>query len=362
MKKKKKAAIGISGGVDSAVAAALLLEEGYDVIGLTMITDSMPEVVDEARATIRELGLDHHIIDLTIPFKNMVVDYFISSYKHGKTPNPCITCNHNIKFGLLMTKALELGAEYFATGHYVRLGQDTLTEKKLLLRGVDIGKDQSYFLYRLNQSQLEKCLFPLGDYTKSQVKAKAKSLGLSSFKKSESQEICFIPNNDYKKYIRTNIDPMEIKKGHFLDTENKIIGSHQGIINYTVGQRRGLGLAFGYPAYVVSIDSVNNTVKIGKEEDLYNNELISVNNNFIIFDKVDSPLEVEAKIRSTSVPAAAVLIPCSYDKIRVCFETPQRAITPGQSIVYYHGDILLGGGIIEQALYSSIDKKTDACI
>lgn len=353
IKNKKTVAVGMSGGVDSSVAAALLLSQGYEVIGATMaIEEGMPKAVDDARAVAQALGIPHYIFNFRNIFKEKVVGYFVAEYLRGKTPNPCVACNRYVKFGVFFDEAKRLGADYIATGHYARTEYNEETGKYQLLRAKDLSKDQSYVLYNLKQDQLSRTLFPLGSYTKAMIREKAETLGLAVAQKAESQEICFIPDHDYKGFLEQYKGNTEkIKPGHFLNTRGEVIGKHQGLSHYTVGQRKGLGLALGYPAYVVAIDAENNNVIIGREEEIFQKELIAIDNSFITFEQLTQPTEVEAKIRYSAVPAKAVITP-EGKNVRVVFSEPQRAVTPGQSVVFYRGDEVIGGGIIDTVMHS----------
>ncbi len=345
IKKDKRVAIAMSGGVDSSVAAALLLEEGYEVIGLTMDICTGSAVAEAAKAAAN-LGIRHEVVNLQGFFKEKVIDYFMSEYLRGRTPNPCAVCNRHLKFGALLEKASELGADMLATGHYARVKYDEVSGRYLLYRAQDKAKDQSYFLYTMTQAQLERIVFPLGEYTKTQVRQKAAELGLVSADKPESQEICFIPDNDYKKFLAAHLSGQGIKPGLFLNTKGEALGRHQGIPYYTVGQRKGLGIALGYPAYVVALDVENNSVILGYDKDIYKKALVAEYNNFIAFAGLNAPLEVVAKIRYGAKPALAVITPERAGRVRVDFDEPQRAITPGQVVTYYQGDLVIGGGLI----------------
>ncbi len=347
----KKVLLGMSGGVDSSVAAYLLQEQGYEVIGATMRlwkdkTQDVEDIAIDAKKVADTLGIKHIVIDFEDTFKGDIVDYFMDSYFEGKTPNPCVLCNKKIKFGMLYDKAKELGCEYIATGHYANVeeGQDG----KLRIKKSDFDeKDQTYVLYNLNQEKLRHTLFPIGKYNKEQIRSIAKKIGLEVYNKPESQDICFIPDNDYIKFIKTYSDK-KVSAGKFMDKKGNVLGDHKGIINYTIGQRKGLGIAFGKPMYVIDINDKNNSVVLGSNEDLFNDEVKAKGVNFVEFDKdeVSYPLEVEAKIRYSAKPAKAKVYRDGEDSFNIKFETPQRAATKGQSIVFYDGKYLVGGGII----------------
>lgn len=344
---KKKVVVAMSGGIDSSIAAALLIEEGYEVLGVTMRLYEGDENFEAAQQVAQQLDIPWHILDFRMEFNRLVIDYFCQEYLAGRTPNPCIICNLKIKFGLLLEKAKSLGADYIATGHYAINEYDKKSNRFLLKRGVDESKDQSYFLYRLNQDILPYVLFPLGRFKKSQSRELAKNFGLKNYKKEESQEICFIQEGDYRKFLRQNVLE-SIKQGKFVDKLGNILGAHQGIPFYTIGQRKGLGISSNTRKYVIKIDPQENTVILSEEEDLYQDKLIIKDLNFISGDKLSDSIKVEVKIRYNSKKAPAIVSPYKDDEIVINFKKPQRAITPGQSAVFYQGDIVIGGGIIEK--------------
>ena len=359
--KNIRVAVAMSGGVDSSVAAALLVEKGYDVIGLTMDLGTTAGLGQEegcgpataaasAREVCAKLGIPHYLLDFRELFAEKVVAYFTGEYLRGRTPNPCVVCNRYIKFGALLQKAGELGAAFLATGHYARIEYDAERKRHLLYRSKDKRKDQSYFLYRLIQEQLRQILFPLGGYSKDQIREKARELGLAVADRPESQEICFIPGNDYKRFISERAAANEIKPGPFLNTKKEVVGQHRGLPYYTVGQRKGLGLALGRPVYVVALDPADNSVIIGTDQELYYQGLWATDHNFIAIDPPAETLEVEAKIRSGAKPARALITAGPRGRFKVLFTEPQRAVTPGQSVVYYRGDLVVGGGIIQEAI------------
>jgi len=355
----KKVMVGMSGGVDSSVAAALLLEKGYDVIGVTMHMWDDPtseedvredaccslSAVDDARRVANKLKIPHYVLNFKDIFKKTIVDYFIEEYLKGRTPNPCIACNKFIKFGIFIEKALSMNVDYVATGHYARIEYDDSRNRYLLKKAVTKTKDQSYVLYNITKENISRVLFPIGDYDKDEVRNLARKYELPVATKPDSQEICFIQDNDYARFIK-RISQATIKPGYFVDTKGNILGKHEGIINYTVGQRKGLGISFGKPMYVVRIDSKSNQVVLGDVDDLFSRELIAEDVNYLSIDALEEPLKVNAKIRYSAKESPATIYPMEDGKVKVIFEQPQRAITPGQSIVFYDGDIVVGGGII----------------
>jgi len=344
-------AVAMSGGVDSSVTASLLQEQGYRLIGLTMRIKpdeviGQPSAADDARRVAEKLDIPFHVADFRDLFQERVIDYFVQSYLAGRTPNPCVVCNQKLKFGALLDQARVLGADFIATGHYARVGFDPRHQRYTIRKAMDSRKDQSYVLYGLTQEQLSHTLFPLGDFTKLQIRDKARQLGLAVAEKPESQEICFIEDNDYRRFIRERVGA-RIKPGPMVDTAGKIIGQHLGLAYYTIGQRKGLGLALGYPAYVVAMDAARNTLVIGREESLSGRTLIAGSNNFVAIPQLDEPMAVTVKIRYKASEVPATITPLPEGKVRVDFQGEERAITPGQSVVYYLGDTVLGGGVIE---------------
>ena len=337
--------VAMSGGVDSSLAAALLTEAGYDVIGITMgLWADSPEGTDYAKQVCHDLGMPFHVLNFEPEFQNYVIDYFCEEYSRGRTPNPCLACNERVKFGLLLKKALELGADYLATGHYARINHSQ--GRYRLLKGIDPAKDQSYVLYTLRQDQLKHLLFPLGEFRKDEVRRMAAARGLHTHDKDESQDVCFIPNGNYASFLIQRLSPAP---GEIVDLEGKVVGEHQGIASYTIGQRQGLGIASPEPLYVLRIDAQTNTLVVGPEAELFSDTLWASNVNFISGDPPPGDIEVGAKIRYRSTEAEAVLSP-QGELFQLRFHEPQRAITPGQAVVFYHGDEVLGGGIIDRAV------------
>ncbi len=343
---KKKVVVAMSGGVDSSLVAALLKEEGYDVLGITIHHYDGNENLELVEQAAQNLEIPWYVLDFTKEFKNIVIDYFCKEYLAGRTPNPCVLCNLKIKFGLLLEKAKSLDADYLATGHYAINEYDQKNKRFLLKRGVDESKDQSYFLYRLNQDILSYVLFPLGKFKKSQTRELAKKFGLKNYKKEESQEICFIQDDNYRKFLTQHISET-VKPGKFKDKEGNILGEHQGIPFYTIGQRKGLRVSLNKRMYVIEINFRQNVITLGDDKDLYKDKLLVKDLSFISGDKLSDSIKVEVKIRYNSKKSPAIISPSSEDKILINFEKPQRAITPGQSAVFYQGDVLIGGGIIE---------------
>ena len=362
---KTKVVIAMSGGVDSSVAAHLLVEQGYEVIGLFMrlgidkldtITRAKVccslEDANDARSVADQLGIQFHVLNFKEAF-DRIIDAFCTEYLNGRTPNPCIVCNQELKFGKLLDFARMLNADFIATGHYARV--EKLQDRYLLKKGVDARKDQSYVLFSLNQDQLSKTLFPLGTVTKESVRQIAKDLNLKTKDKPESQDICFVLDNNYHTILYERFGD-SITPGFLKDTHGNILGKHPGAPFFTIGQRKGLGIALGSPRYVVDINPQENTVVIGTDEELMEDELIASTLNWISFDTLQSPLEVQAKIRYSHVPSPAVVYPYESDKVRVVFKDPQRAITPGQAVVFYDNDTVVGGGWIERKGNSSPRK------
>ncbi len=360
---EKKAIIAMSGGVDSSVAALLCQQEGFDCMGVTLaLTNnedrgipqektccSVDDVAD-ARSVAFRLGMPFYVFNFKDAFRREVMDRFVQAYENGETPNPCVDCNRYIKFEKLMRRGEEIGYPYVATGHYARVEQDPQTGRWLLKKGLDPAKDQSYMLYSLTQWELSRLLLPLGGLTKERVRELAEEHGFINARKRDSQDICFVPDGDYAAFIRRweekKEDPKEFPPGEFVGTEGQVYGQHKGIIHYTVGQRKGLGLSFPQPMYVCKIDTKKNQVVLGKQEELFSREVTARDINLISQESIDTPMRVKARVRYRQMEQPATAIQTGPDELQVIFDEPQRAITPGQSLVLYDGETVVGGGKI----------------
>ena len=348
---KEKVLLGMSGGVDSSASAILLKKEGYEVIGCTMnlLEESNQEAIKDAKKVCEKLGIEHCIIDCRIEFKCNVINKFIEEYENAKTPNPCVECNKYLKFGVFYNKAEELGCKYIATGHYAKKEYSEKYNQYVLRKSNEEKKDQTYFLYTIPREKVENIIFPLQDnISKENTRKLAESYGLEIANKKDSQEICFIKDNDYQRFLKQHMQNQP-KKGKIVLTTGEILGEHNGLINYTIGQRKGLGISYKEPLYVIKLDINKNQVIVGTEKELYNDKLEAINLNWIvdIEDKLENGIECFAKIRYRAKEAKAKVVK-EFDKIKVIFQEPQRAITPGQSVVFYDEDgIVLGGGKIE---------------
>jgi tRNA-specific 2-thiouridylase len=358
---KGKVAIGLSGGVDSSVAAALLKEQGFDVCAITMMTYVSSEALQEskrhgcygpgeaedvasAESVCKKLGIAFHAIDLRKEYQTHVIKHFRHEYLAGRTPNPCVVCNREVKFGFLLEKAKKSGIEFdfFATGHYAIIEKNG--GRYLLKRAKDHSKDQSYFLYALTLDQLSTTLFPLGTYKKPQVREIARPLGLQTSERPESQD--FIANGNYGILFNKN----DATEGDIVDEKGNVLGKHRGIIHYTIGQRRGLGIAYGRPLYVTKIDAENNRIVVSDKEDLFSKGFIASDLNLIAIEGLDSPLEASVKIRLNHLAVQATVFPHDGEKARILFNKPQKAVCPGQHAVFYNEETVIGGGVIEEAL------------
>ncbi len=352
----KKVMIGMSGGVDSSVAALVLKEQGYEVVGVTFkLWDDVSsgedskccslDDVNDARLVCNKLDIPHYVFNYKEVFQEKVIDYFIDQYEKGHTPNPCIACNRYIKFDIFLERAKQMGFDYISTGHYAVVEKDEETGRYNLVKGAFDKKDQSYVLYTLTQEQLEHLLLPLGNMEKEEVRAIAKKEDLIVASKPDSQDICFIPSGDYKSFLE-KATGKKAPKGNFMDLEGNVLGKHTGIWNYTIGQRKGLGITFGKPMFVADIIPENNTVVLSEEDGIFKDYLIANDLNLISVEKITQPVQVEAKIRYAHKKAPATLYPHGEDGVKVVFDSPQRAITKGQAVVFYQGDKVFGGGTI----------------
>lgn len=359
----QKVVVGMSGGVDSSVAAFLLKEAGYEVVGVTMNVwpkDSREQIerkggccglsdIEDARRVAGKLGIDYQVLNFREDFKAQVIDNFVSEYQKGRTPNPCIACNRYVKWQTLFTRSIPMGADYIATGHYAKKIYNPDTNRYTIQMIEEHGKDQSYALYNLSQAQLAKTLFPIGDYAKPAIREIAMGIDYVTSTKPDSQDICFIPDNNYGKFLETQI-PDDITPGDFLDVSGKVIGQHKGIVYYTVGQRKNLGISFGKPMYVRQINPADNTVVLATDHQLYSEGLTALDINYMYLDSVPEPLRVLAKIRYSHKPVPAT-ISVTAGVLTCHFDEPQRAITPGQAAVFYDAQgLLLCGGTIDQAI------------
>jgi tRNA-specific 2-thiouridylase len=378
--KRQRVVCGMSGGVDSSATAALLLEQGYDVIGITLklwpqdcvnrAEDKCcgPQAVTDARSVCHKLDIPYYLIDEAAEFQKHVIQYFADEYKAGRTPNPCVMCNQNLKFGRLIDRADQLGAQYIATGHFARVeraspGSADVSSassqenggrrdasaprlgRYLLKRGRDLKKDQSYFLFSLRQDQLARAIFPLGEKTKSDTREVARHCQLKTADKEESMEICFVPDNNYGGFLQS-ANLVQKHRGEIVDLHGHVLGQHDGIEFYTIGQRKGLGITTPKPVYVLELDAENNRVVVGDDSALDRDEFTADRCNWHPFDKLTEPIEVTAKIRYNHPGTAATVTPTGNGSVKVKLHTPQRAITPGQAAVFYQDDLVVGGGWI----------------
>lgn len=356
---KKKVVVGMSGGVDSSVAAWLLKEQGYEVIGVTMqIWQDEEEsaleenggccglsAVDDARRVAGMLGIPYYVMNFKTEFKKQVIDYFVAEYLRGRTPNPCIACNRYVKWESLLKRSMDIGADYIATGHYARIVQ--LTNGRYALRkSATSAKDQTYALYNLTQHQLAHTLMPVGDYTKEEIRAIAGQIGLRTADKPDSQEICFIPDHDYAAFIEREVQGKVPPAGNFVTASGQVLGQHQGITHYTIGQRKGLGIALGTPVFVTEIRPDTNEVVLGSNEEVFGDTVYAEHLNFMSVPDLQGEMEVTAKIRYNHQGAPCTICRADNDRVICRFHEPVRAITPGQAVVFYEGDTVVGGGVI----------------
>lgn len=353
----KKVLVAMSGGVDSAVCAYFIQKQGFLTEGVTMrlwsdsetVADSDSPIDDQncldAKTVAKQLGIPHRSVAFGDTFRKTVIDRFIDDYAKGLTANPCVECNKSIKFGKLMEFAQSNHFDYLATGHYAKIEKSS-DGRYLLKKAADLSKDQSYFLWSVPKENLARILLPLGNYTKAKIREIAAAEQLICAHRSDSQDVCFIPNGNYASFIERH-SALRFAKGDFISPDGRILGTHQGIIRYTVGQRKGLGIALGYPAFVGCKNIADNTVTLCSDQELYRDTLTASELNLLIDDPLDHPVRAEAKIRYRHAPAPATVIRTEEDRISVRFDTPQRAIAPGQSVVLYDGDTVIGGGVIE---------------
>jgi tRNA-specific 2-thiouridylase len=356
-------AVAMSGGVDSSAAAALLAEQGFNLIGLTIKTYNYEDVggnvsrestccwlegINDAQMVAAKFGFPHYVLDFSEQFWATVIDNFVDEYLQGRTPNPCVICNRKIKWEEFIRKATALGADFIATGHYAKVRFDDSTGRYILSRGRDRTKDQSYALWGLTQESLSKTMFPLSDMTKPEVREFSEKVGLRTARKPESYEICFIPDDDYERFLKERMPELEDLGGGDIMKDGEIVGKHRGFPFYTIGQRRGVGVATGEPVYVTKIDHKNNVIQVGAEDELLHRALLARDVNLIKVNTLDGGLRVRAKIRYKDGGAPATVYHVDDHTVKVVFDDPRRAITPGQSVVFYDGDDVVGGGIIDK--------------
>lgn len=355
--KNKRVLLGMSGGVDSSVSAILLKQQGYEVIGITMKLWEGDEEEQEgsccnlsstldAKRVCDIIGIPHYTLNFKEEFRNKVIDNFICEYANCRTPNPCIECNRYLKFGAMYEKAKELGCDYIATGHYAKIAYDNKYQKNVLKKSASIKKDQSYVLYNIPKELLDHIIFPLGDFeTKDEIREIARQKNLAVATKPDSEDICFIPDGNYKKFLEKHSD-IKPKEGNIVNRRGEILGKHNGLYNYTIGQRKGLGISYKAPLFVLGFNKAKNEVIVGEEAELYRKEMKVGNINLLLMDKIEKTLDVTVKIRYSSKPAEALINQTEAGNVQVIFKEPQRGITPGQSAVFYIDDVVVGGGKI----------------
>ena len=356
----RRVIVGMSGGVDSAVAAAILQERGFEVIGATLrirpgsdgnggYSHSEEQEIEYARQTARELGIRHYLLDARDVFREKIIKYFCEEYSRGRTPNPCTRCNRYIKFNVLLEKGKQCDADLVSTGHYARNDYDRGRNRYLIKKGVSAGNDQAYMLYALDQRQLARIILPLGEMSKQQVRDYAVGKGLTACSRKDSQEICFVDNKDYRDFLQRNITG-QIKPGPIVTVSGDSIGRHKGLPFYTIGQREGLGIGFKHPLYVVRIDTNSNTLVVGAREEVFSSGCIVEKINLVLYEKLSNALKVQVKIRYQHQSIGARVIPAGRDRCRILFDRPQMAVTPGQAAVFYDGDFVVGGGTITESV------------
>lgn len=373
-KRMARIVVAMSGGVDSSVVAALLKHQGHDVIGVTLNVwpDAAPDevtrtkaccgvsAVDDARRVADLLDIPYYVLNFRELFREYVIADFVREYTRGRTPNPCVRCNQHVKFRPVLQRAAALGAEFVATGHYVRRDLDPLTGRYRLRKALDPSKDQSYVLFPMQQDELARTLFPLGDLPKTETRRLAVEFGLPVAGKAESMEICFVPDNKYGKYVEAQA-PEAVQPGPILDSKGRYLGQHPGLLHFTVGQRKGLGLTSAEPLYVVALEPERNALIVGTDQDLLCRELLAEDLNLVALPVLDGPVRCRARIRYRMQEAPATLEPClerGEGVVRVVFDQPQRAITPGQAVVFYDGDVVLGGATITDALAGGAESAS----
>ncbi|MBE9536402.1 MAG: tRNA 2-thiouridine(34) synthase MnmA [Proteobacteria bacterium] len=359
-KKGKKVAVAMSGGVDSSAAALILKREGYDVIGVSMkLWEGVEggkgrccslEDFQDARRVAEVLDIPYYVVNMQEEFSKRVVDLFVSDYIAGKTPNPCVLCNQEMKFDLLLKKAAELGADYLATGHYIIKTYDEQSGRYMLSKGKDPLKDQSYFLFSMTQDQLSRVLFPLGEYDKPAIRILLKEAGIRIADKAESQDICFVDDSGYSTFVNSRVDEAAIRTGNIISSDGEILGRHDGIHNFTIGQRRGLGISSSQRLYVVGFDYAKNDVILGKPEELMSTGLVAERVSWVSIAGIEGATRVLVKIRYSTDEHPATLSMSNENGVQIVFDEPQRAVTPGQAVVFYDGATVLGGGWIKRAI------------